>query len=299
MIEIEKIKNNFDENNENDKNTLNYNLLSNQNVKNNYNKINVEFKQKRHKSAGHTNYLYDQISNNKNTINENLHQNKLIKTQNNHNNHECVYDKAENNNYSNKNFFEFNQIEIKKKSPKNLKENKNNNYLNNQENQINKNFNLNPNNPIINLEINNHLFIPPQNEVEIKKDYDTLYNPNIQKIKVFGKKNSKNLNLEVPELKNFISSSTDIVNYGTKTNKAKPIQDLKNLFNQDKYNEDFYNIADNFNDSLTKKFVFSYDDNINEIHNNLKKFSPTVKNFNQKEEKIRIIPEDISNIYSN
>lgn len=176
-------------------------------------------------------------------------------------------------------------------------------------NNINK-LNCNPTNnlnsqnyPIINFEINNNVYNPERN---YNKD---LPIENAILIKKNNENKNKHLQLEVPEAKNYIMTSTDLVNYGTKTNKSKPITDLKNIFanaNSQANNnirsgskQDSNNL--NTLESITRKFMFSCENNFQEykpqtVFNSINnkgseendiienRFSP--KNFNESKLKI-------------
>jgi hypothetical protein len=122
--------------------------------------------------------------------------------------------------------------------------------------------------PTIKFEINNSLYNPEPN-----------YNMNLPienaiKIRKNNNENNKNkLQLEVPEAKNYIMTSTDLVNYGTKTNQSKPINDLKNIFNDNNLNLNTIrksvdkNDPNNLNtiESITRKFMFSCENNFQEF----------------------------------
>jgi len=156
----------------------------------NYIRLDPKIENKRHKSAGDTRVLY----------NPNYLQDMVHKKQN---------------------YFDDNNLIYGNKISFNTNKQKKLDYaIKNNQGKQQANF------PIINFEINNNVFNPePKN-----------YNQNlpienaIQIRKNNNENNRRNLQLEVPEAKNYILTSTDIVNYGTKTNQSKPINDLKRIY---------------------------------------------------------------------
>lgn len=134
-------------------------------------------------------------------------------------------------------------------------------------NNINMNNNKNPIIPSIET-LNKQITNQQLNILNYEDNINSTNNQKESNNKMNNKKNQnvKGLNLEVPEYKNYIHTSTDLVNYGTKTNQAKPVSDLKNLFNNlnsvNKNDQQQY-LNTIFSESLNKKFMFSYDNNLN------------------------------------